>query len=374
MSLFISLWCYSQDALHNFGNIQMHGDVQVGFHLDLINDGSFDQNMGLAGFYHSDRHLTVSGSFRPIFQDAEIMVDHDLFLEVGLGITHNANLISGDINTPRNATDINLQFLNDAFYIGDSDITKVDGYSAKTNKSQFKFPVGDVHRICPLELTSSNVNPYAKCAYFYEDPNAPSTFPEIFDTRSLVPVLSDISTTEYWHLDSSMESTVKLGWDSESRIGDLVRDLQNLRVVAWHKNDKIWENLGNATVEGDLQNGYIISEAFDPNLYSIITFGAGIPPHMLSFDNLLVSANGDGVNDSLIFEGLEVSPNNVLKIYNRWGRLVYQKDNYSNSFVGIANVNMVVDEGEHLPEGVYFYIIELFDVDLVHQGFLYVSH
>ena len=40
----------AQTALYNTGNIQIHEEGKMGFHIDLINDGSFDENLGLAGF------------------------------------------------------------------------------------------------------------------------------------------------------------------------------------------------------------------------------------------------------------------------------------------------------------------------------------
>ena len=63
--------------------------------------------------------------------------------------------------------------------------------------------------------------------------------------------------------------------------------------------------------------------------------------------------NGDGVNDEWVIEGLETYPNAVLKLYNRWGQLVYESaGSYRNDFDGRYN-------GTDLPTGVYYYVIEL---------------
>ncbi len=35
-----------QQSIHNFGNLQLHNSGLVGFHGDLINDGTFDSNSG----------------------------------------------------------------------------------------------------------------------------------------------------------------------------------------------------------------------------------------------------------------------------------------------------------------------------------------
>ena len=53
--------------------------------------------------------------------------------------------------------------------------------------------------------------------------------------------------------------------------------------------------------------------------------------------------------------------------------MVYEKDGYDNTFEGTANVGMVVQNGKKLPDGVYFYIIDLKDINIKHQGFLYLG-
>ncbi|NNK21656.1 MAG: gliding motility-associated C-terminal domain-containing protein, partial [Flavobacteriaceae bacterium] len=56
--LFISLltmgFTYSQTALYNSGNLRIHQEGQLGFHTDLVNDGPFDENVGLTGFYGTE--------------------------------------------------------------------------------------------------------------------------------------------------------------------------------------------------------------------------------------------------------------------------------------------------------------------------------
>ncbi len=144
---------YAQEALHNYGNIQVHETAMVGLHLDLINDGSFDQNMGLVGFYSDFGQLTVSGAFTPVFFDAEVAVENGLVLQTSLGVNNNGNLITGDIITPRIQSGIYSNFFDNSFYTGESSVSKVYGYAAMTNKDTFVFPVGDDQRLRPLTIT-----------------------------------------------------------------------------------------------------------------------------------------------------------------------------------------------------------------------------
>ena len=142
LGLFLILNCAlikAQEEIHNFGNLQLHETAMVGFHSDFTNDGGFDQNLGLAGFYQEDRSITISGAFAPIFYDAEIAVDHGLILETSIGATNNVNLISGDIITPRNNTFTFANFLDNAFYTGENHVSLVDGYATITNKRNIYF-------------------------------------------------------------------------------------------------------------------------------------------------------------------------------------------------------------------------------------------
>lgn len=67
-----------------------------------------------------------------------------------------------------------------------------------------------------------------------------------------------------------------------------------------------------------------------------------------------VSPNGDGLNDFLYIRGIEAFPVNELKIFNRWGNLVFEKKEYRN-----ADGWAAMGEGGLLPDGVYFYVLNV---------------
>jgi len=372
--LFIISGVFPQDAVHNYGNIQLHETAMVGFHTNLINDGVFDENLGVVGFYNSENPLYVSGAFRPIFYDAEIAVEDNLFLEVGIGVRNNSNFIFGNVITPRNMLDVNLEYIDDAFYTGEIDATKVDGYSALRNKQNFSFPIGISEKLRPLELFSDTVNQNAKSAYFYEDPNNPTTFSTSFNTETRTDILTAVSTYEFWDIDAITSSSVKIAWDDDSNIENFVDAIENIRVVGWHTSNEVWEDLGGIKIAGDFNSGNVTSENFVPDDYSVVTFGSSLSRDNISLDNYMLTPNGDGINDFLFIDAVALSPNNKLEIYNRWGRLVYEEKDYANLFDGKANVSFTISANKKLPDGVYFYIIELFDINLRHQGYLHIGN
>lgn len=371
--LFGYCFLFAQEETQNFGALKIHDTGAIGFHENLINNGSFDDNLGVAGFYNSD-DLTISGAFRPIFNDIEIIVNNHLYLDVGVGIKNNSNFIIGNVVTPRNLLDINLDYINDSFYTGENSATKVDGYAAITNKQDFVFPIGTEFKIRPLELNSDAINTNAKAAYFYESPESPSTFNTSFNTESKDLILLRISTFEFWDLNSEVLSQVKLSWDIDSNIGEIVNQLEDLRVVGWNTELQVWEDLGNTYFNGDFSSGTLTSNMFVPDTYSIITFGESLSSGSVILDNFLLTANNDGINDFLVIDAVALSPNNKLEIYNRWGRIVYEEKNYKNLFAGESNSNATILTDEGLPDGVYYYIINLYDIDIIHQGYLYLSH
>ncbi len=87
--------------------------------------------------------------------------------------------------------------------------------------------------------------------------------------------------------------------------------------------------------------------------------GAAQPPFEI-FNG--VTPNGDNLNDYFIIEGINEFPNNNVKIFNRWGVLVWETDGYEdnvngNVFKGRSNARATIREGEDLPTGTYFYIL-----------------
>ncbi len=71
------------------------------------------------------------------------------------------------------------------------------------------------------------------------------------------------------------------------------------------------------------------------------------------------SPNGDGVNDK--FEILGADRYDIhLRVYNRWGNLVFEDEHYKNTWDGTAQgIGIVI--GEKVPDGTYYFIVDLRD-------------
>jgi len=364
--------------MHNYGTIKIHSGVAVGFHLNLVNDGTLDGNQGLIGFYAENTSLTISGLNSPTFFDTEIAVENDLFIEVPINLINNGNFILGNINTPRQRSDIYLNFAESAFYVGDRNLSKVNGFAGSTNQNIFTFPIGDSNRLRPLSIRLETQSSLTKCAYFNEDPNAPINFSGSYNTNERDEDVLGVSTQEFWRLEGDNPLSATLTWDAGSAINLLGERFEDLKVVGWSKAESKWVNLGNTAVEGSFASGSITSDIFIPNDYVIITLGGNDDAletlTTIELDNYFMTPNNDGTNDFLVIDGLENSPNNVLNIYNRYGVLVYSKTNYQNEFDGTSNRKRAIARDAKLESGIYFYIITLIDLRLKHQGYLYIAN
>ena len=79
--------------------------------------------------------------------------------------------------------------------------------------------------------------------------------------------------------------------------------------------------------------------------------------------------NGDGNNDAWVIPGIDNYPNNVVKVYNRWGHEVFGTKSYRNNWEGFYK-----DRNEKLPAGSYMYIINLGDGSAPLQGWIFINY
>jgi gliding motility-associated-like protein len=81
------------------------------------------------------------------------------------------------------------------------------------------------------------------------------------------------------------------------------------------------------------------------------------------------SPNGDNFNDYFVITNLERYPNANLKIFNRWGLLVFEMDKYDNTWNGLSNSDLI-RLGEELPDGTYYYLLDLKNDEKPLNGFV----
>ena len=359
-------------AVHNYGNLQLHSKGLVGFHTDFINDSGFDENLGLVGFYHDESNLMISGTSSPAFFDLEIAVENDLYIEEPITINNSLNFIYGNITSVRNNKNIYTKISENAFYEGAVDMAKINGHAAVEGQKIFSFPVGDENLIKPLSIEFIDGPFLAKCAYFRENPNFPESFNTGFDINRKDADLSAIHTQEFWNVTTSGMIQITLNWNSDGNLGSMAEEIEHITVAGWDKKNEQWTNLGNFKYEGEIDQGWVTSNTFNANDYEIFTLGFLFDLNDIDSGNYALTPNGDGANDFFILKIVEEYPSNKLMIFNREGQLVYEKTDYQNEFNGISN-KKIIQKGQHLEEGVYFYILDIKAHNLKYQGYIYLA-
>jgi gliding motility-associated-like protein len=91
-----------------------------------------------------------------------------------------------------------------------------------------------------------------------------------------------------------------------------------------------------------------------PSLYDTLHITVEVCVDYGDFPNM-ITPNGDGVNDLWVLDNIGfIYPSCVVRIFNRWGNLVFESTGYKEAWDGTNN-------GEKLPMGSYYYVIEYND-------------
>ena len=81
--------------------------------------------------------------------------------------------------------------------------------------------------------------------------------------------------------------------------------------------------------------------------------------------------NNDGYNDKYEIKGLERYSKNSFVVFNRWGNIVFEQENYTNDWDGYSNSKYKIG-GKPLPVGVYYYVLKYAN-NRIKQGGLYLE-
>lgn len=76
----------------------------------------------------------------------------------------------------------------------------------------------------------------------------------------------------------------------------------------------------------------------------------------------IVTPDGNGKNDTWYVPNIEFYPENLVQIFDRWGKLVYKAGNYKNDW-SASNLS-----GDLLPDGTYYFVITFDGSDVIHKG------
>ncbi|MBM6498165.1 gliding motility-associated C-terminal domain-containing protein, partial [Flavobacterium macrobrachii] len=153
-----------------------------------------------------------------------------------------------------------------------------------------------------------------------------------------------LNTTLTVTINPTPQFTITGGCDGEDYVLQIAQQNQDIIDVKWYYNNDLIGQ-GNSVVITD--EGVFTAVATNANNcessadITITNSFCSIPKG--------VSANNDGDNDFFELSNLDVKK---LQIFNRYGMVIYTKNNYTNEWGGQS------DTGDQVPDGTYYYVIE----------------
>lgn len=197
---------------------------------------------------------------------------NSLTINVPVTITHELNLLQGNINT----THTNLITMNDNSVVPTvSNASYVNGPIEKLGNDAFIFPVGkggfyrEIHISAP-----SSTSARFRAEYFLADPH-PS-----YDRFLKEPSLDSISPCEYWILDrhaTTNSVVVSLSFNSATSCGAGL----DLKVARW--DGALWRDHGNGGMAGNIVPTAAPVTNFSPFTLTVDTL-LNLPVELLSFE------------------------------------------------------------------------------------------
>ena len=372
-----------------------------------INDGICDSNFG-----------TVKFDVNPI-NDCPITIDDSYTLKEGdtLIIDKLNGVLSNDSDAESDP--LTLEKLSDPIYgslsisndgsftyihngsetTGDSFIYRVTDGSCKSNISKVSLIIRPIND-CPEIIVSPSKMLLNECVeesevfdlsvFFKDAENNPLVYGAKSSNTSLVKVSTKDSLLTFKDIGVSGSSLITivasdgdcettLEFEVEIQISDLDGDgVRNCIEISngTNLNDACSYNIDDITLpvtatedcDGDgVIDAVEINDKTDPNdpcSYNRLSISVPISTEsncpVAPFDGF--SPDGDGVNDTWVVPYIEQYPKSELVIYNWWGVVVYETQNYKSDW-----------NGENLPEGVYFYILNLKNGSKEIKGSIYLK-
>lgn len=85
------------------------------------------------------------------------------------------------------------------------------------------------------------------------------------------------------------------------------------------------------------------------------------------------SPDNDGTNDVWRIRGIENYPTNSVRIFNRWGNLVFEIEGYNNQDRAWSSYSTAGLVAGDVPDGTYFYLINLRNGESPRSGYVIVN-
>lgn len=387
---FCGLTLYGQtDHLSNEGQMSVRENTEVSTYFDfvnqstgrVVNDGHFyfyedyqndgifahsmDKDTGYAIFEGRGSDVqNISGSAPSDFANVLFNKsgnDYSFNLTNEILVNNLADFYEGVVFVNKEEGGV-FTFLRGAVHENTSDDSHAMGQVDKEGDENFIYPIGKggYYRyagISSMEATSGNAqNSYYTGEYFLENSN------NTYNHAQRAGVIELIDNAEYWQINQGENTDgsllLTLSWDERTTPFTMYGDTEFLHIVRWDEEEQMWLDEGGIVNRAEKT----VTTPVKIDQYGVFTLAKvkdWFTGDVVIYDG--VSPDGDGKNDYFIIDGITRHPDNSVTIVNRWGREVYHTTNYDsrgNHFNGYAEGVKTFKNGEKLPTGTYYYIVE----------------
>lgn len=348
-----------QDDFTNNANVQ--GDGTVRLSGDWYNNGVFTADAGTFVMEGADQ--LIAGSVQSDFNNLEL---DGTGIKI-LGLNASSSGILG-LNNVELATDANTFFVTNT---STGAVTRGSGFVSSQGSGAFSrqtastgiylFPVGSsvgVTRYRPTEITpdSANANTFTVILNNY---NATIDGWDINLKTPDIEVANPDFYTEIKRPFGTTPATLSLYYD------DLF-DATYTGMAHWKSGQ--WNSISGVTMLPGGLSRITTSSWVDfstaPFILTKDEDSLVIPPPTAEFELVIYNTftpDDNGQNDTWQIDNIDQFPNNEVKVFNRWGGLVYEASPYVNDWDGTIG-------GEKLPITAYYYIVKAGDDTPAYTG------
>lgn len=336
---------------------------------EVLMEGSFN-NEGVTGFTPSFDGYTrfqgiresqvIDGAVRSNFK--HVLFDNSTEIEDYSFLLLGDMFISGEANFHRGIIDNSsyggsMTFDQDGFSFGTSDRSYVNGEVYKLGDNSFIFPIGKERMYRPGGIIQLGELPTSFGAEYHAFNSNNQYSHTLYEYNIL-----EINDQEYWTIEeftTTGEVMIHLTWDDRITPYRLLRNLEALVILAWDPIALQWISLGGSVAMEENR----ITSVVEGQGYKVFTLGTirNLPNDDGLFVHNAINPNDTHGNDYLKVIGLENFPDNRLRIFNRWGVLVFDERAYHaniNVFRGVSHGRATIERDKELPVGSYFYILD----------------
>lgn len=311
---------------------------------------------------------TIVTKFNSQLPDATITIDRALMQCNSPNFRVNYSVYNSNCTNPLPAGVPIAIYLNGAFWQSTSTQAEIAINGSESGTLSFTLPDG---------ITS----PFELKFVVDDDGSGASQVIELNETNNSAQTTLNLETAAALPLVNALQACNEGFSQGTYSLVSTATQLQQAgtKTVIFYPSQSDWLSQSNAI--SNLANYTAIAPA---KLYAEVSNGRcyqtapvdlsikNCPPRVYNY----VSANNDTYNDTFKIDYLRnIFLRYTIEIYNRWGTKVWTGSAATADWDGTSNTNLVIGSN-NLPDGTYYYVIDLHDADNPKPltGFVYLTH